>query len=53
MATLHFPGGTAQFPIMRGVDGHNSIDISTFMKQTGYTTLDHRLHQKRHHLYRR
>ena len=40
MATLHFPGGTAQFPIMRGVDGHNSIDISTFMKQTGYTTLD-------------
>ncbi len=40
MATLHYPGGTAQFPIMRGVDGHDSIDISTFMKQTGFTTLD-------------
>ncbi|MGV8875972.1 MAG: citrate synthase [Rhodoglobus sp.] len=40
MATLHFPGGSAQFPIVHGVDGHNSIDISTFMKQTGYTALD-------------
>jgi citrate synthase len=40
MATLHFPGGAAEFPIVRGVDGHNSIDISTFMKQTGYTALD-------------
>jgi citrate synthase len=39
-ATLHFPGGSAQFPIIRGVDGHDSIDISTFMKQTGFTTLD-------------
>ncbi|QYH36773.1 citrate synthase [Salinibacterium sp. M195] len=39
-ATLHFPGGEAEFPIIRGVDGHNSIDISTFMKQTGYTALD-------------
>ena len=39
-ATLHFPGGAAEFPIIRGVDGHNSIDISTFMKQTGYTALD-------------
>ena len=25
---------------MRGVDGRDSIDISTFMKQTGFTTLD-------------
>jgi citrate synthase len=40
MATLHFPGGSAEFPIVHGVDGHNSIDISTFMKQTGYTALD-------------
>ena len=39
-ATLHFPGGSAEFPIIRGVDGNDSIDISTFMKQTGYTTLD-------------
>jgi len=37
---LHFPGGTAEFPILRGTDGHDSIDISTFMKQTGFTTLD-------------
>ena len=39
-ATLHFPGGSAEFPIIRGADGRDSIDISTFMKQTGYTTLD-------------
>ncbi|MFP7760979.1 citrate synthase [Marisediminicola sp. LYQ134] len=39
-ATLHFPGGSAEFPIVRGVDGASSIDISTFMKQTGYTTID-------------
>jgi citrate synthase len=40
MATLTFPGGSAEFPIVRGVDGRDSIDISTFMKQTGLTTLD-------------
>lgn len=39
-ATLHFPGGTAEFPIVRGTDGHDSIDISTFTKQTGFTTID-------------
>ena len=39
-ATLQFPGGTAEFPIVRGTDGHDSIDISTFMKQTGFTTID-------------
>ena len=39
-ATLHFPGGTAEFPIVTSVDGASSIDISTFTKQTGYTTLD-------------
>ncbi len=39
-ATLHFPGGTAEFPIVRGTDGRDSIDISTFMKQTGFTTFD-------------
>ncbi|ODU66195.1 MAG: citrate (Si)-synthase [Micrococcales bacterium 70-64] len=26
--------------MIRGTDGHDSIDISTFMKQTGFTTLD-------------
>jgi citrate synthase len=39
-ATLQFPGGSADFPIIRGVDGASSIDISTFTRQTGYTTLD-------------
>lgn len=39
-AILQFPGGTAEFPVVRGTDGHDSIDISTFTKQTGYTTLD-------------
>ncbi len=39
-ATLQFPGGTAEFPIVRGTDGHDSIDISTFTKQTGFTTID-------------
>ncbi len=39
-ATLHFPGGTAEFPVIRGTDGRDSIDISTFMKQTGFTTID-------------
>ena len=31
-ATLQFPGGTAEFPIVRGTDGHDSIDISTFSR---------------------
>lgn len=39
-ATLHFPGGSAEFPIIRGTDGHDSIDISSLMKQTGLTALD-------------
>jgi citrate synthase len=39
-ATLHFPGGTAEFPVLRGTDGRDSIDISTFMKQTGFSTID-------------
>ncbi len=39
-ATLSFPGGSAQFPIIRGTAGHDSIDVSTLMKQTGYTALD-------------
>jgi citrate synthase len=39
-ATLHFPGGSAEFPIIRGTDGHDSIDISSLLKQTGLTALD-------------
>jgi citrate synthase len=40
-ATLQFPGGTAEFPILRSADGASSIDISSMMKQTGYSTLDY------------
>jgi citrate synthase len=40
-ATLQFPDGTAEFPILTSVDGASAIDISTFTRQTGYTTLDH------------
>jgi citrate synthase len=39
-ATLHYPGGSAEFPILTSVEGANSIDISTLTKQTGYTTID-------------
>jgi len=39
-ATLQFPGGSAEFPIIRGTAGHDSIDLSTFTRQTGYTALD-------------
>ena len=39
-ATLQFPDGTAEFPIVTSVDGASAIDISTFTRQTGYTTLD-------------
>ncbi|MDF1479515.1 citrate synthase [Leifsonia sp. H3M29-4] len=39
-ATLQYPGGSAEFPIIRGTAGHDSIDISTFTRQTGYTALD-------------
>lgn len=40
VATLSFPGGSAQFPIVPSTEGASSVDISTFTKQTGYTTLD-------------
>jgi citrate synthase len=39
-ATLHFPGGTAEFPIVESADGASVIDISTFKKQTGFNTFD-------------
>jgi citrate synthase len=38
--TLQYPGGTAEFPILRGVDGKAAVDISSFTKQTGLITLD-------------
>jgi citrate synthase len=40
MATLTFPGGSAEFPILRGTDGADSIDLSTLTRRTGYTALD-------------
>lgn len=39
-ATLSFPGGSADFPILPSVDGASSIDLSTLTRQTGYTALD-------------
>lgn len=38
--TLSYPGGTAEFPIARAVEGKSAIDIATLTKQTGMTTLD-------------
>ncbi|MEV4774232.1 citrate synthase [Microbacterium sp. LTA6] len=32
---------TAEFPLVRGTAGHNSIDFSTLTRQTGYTGLDY------------
>jgi citrate synthase len=40
-ATLSFPGGSAEFPVLPSVDGASSIDISAFTKKTGFTTLDY------------
>ncbi len=40
VATLSFPGGSAELPILPASDGASSIDISTLTKQTGLTTLD-------------
>ncbi|HVX09300.1 citrate synthase [Humibacter sp.] len=40
-ATLTYPGGTAEFPVLPSVDGASSIDISTLTRQTGLTSLDY------------
>ena len=39
-ATLSYGGTTAEFPVVRAVDGRDAVDISTFTKQTGLHTLD-------------
>jgi len=39
-ATLQFPGGTAEFPILPASEGRASIDISKLMATSGLTTLD-------------
>ena len=40
-ATLTIGDRTAEFPVLRGTDGVPSVDISTFTRQTGHTTLDY------------
>ncbi|MFD1720233.1 citrate synthase [Amnibacterium endophyticum] len=39
-ATLTFPGGSAEFPILPATQGASSLDISSLTRQTGLTTLD-------------
>jgi citrate synthase len=39
-ATLQYPGGSVEFPILQATDGASSIDIATLTRTTGYTTLD-------------
>jgi citrate synthase len=39
-ATFSYGDTTAQFPIVRAVDGRDSVDVSTFMKSTGLSALD-------------
>lgn len=38
--TFSHNGTTAQFPVVQAVEGRGSVDIGSFMKQTGLTTLD-------------
>ncbi|WJL95941.1 citrate synthase [Microbacterium sp. ET2] len=40
-ATFTVGERTAEFPVLAGTDGIPSVDISTFMRQTGHTTLDY------------
>ncbi|MBF4463487.1 MULTISPECIES: citrate synthase [unclassified Rathayibacter] len=39
--TLTFGDRTAEFPVLRSVDGSSSIDFSTLSKQTGFMSLDY------------
>ncbi|HEV7742414.1 MAG TPA: citrate synthase [Pseudolysinimonas sp.] len=39
-ATFSYNGTSTEFPVVRAVDGRDSVDISGFMSQTGLTTLD-------------
>ena len=38
-ATLHYPGGVAEFPIVHGTDGASAIDVSTLTRDTGLTSI--------------
>ncbi|UOE45628.1 citrate synthase [Agromyces larvae] len=40
-ASLSYPGGSAEFPILPAVDGASSLDLSTLTRQTGFTGLDY------------
>ncbi|PRB15261.1 citrate synthase [Microbacterium sp. MYb62] len=40
-AKLTIGDTTAEFPVLRGTAGHDSIDFSTLTRQTGYTGLDY------------
>lgn len=40
-ATVTIGDTSAEFPIVQGSGGTPSVDISTFMRQTGHTTLDY------------
>ncbi|PPF31518.1 citrate (Si)-synthase [Rathayibacter tritici] len=39
--TLTFGDRSAEFPVLRSVDGSSSIDFSTLSKQTGFMSLDY------------
>ena len=39
-ATLSYPGGTTEFPILPATAGASSLDIAGLTRTTGYTTLD-------------
>ena len=57
-ATLHYPGGVAEFPIVHGTDGASAIDVSTLTRDTGLTyrarsrVREHRVNNERDHLHR-
>jgi citrate synthase len=38
--TFSYRGQVAEFPVVPAVDGRSSVDISSFTRQTGLTTLD-------------
>lgn len=40
-ATLTYPGGTAEFPLLGSSQGASSIDVSSLTRQTGLTALDY------------
>ncbi|MFT4052552.1 MAG: citrate synthase [Microbacterium sp.] len=40
-ATVTIGDKTAQLPLLTGTEGVPSVDLSTFTRQTGYTTLDY------------